>query len=201
MGEIKKVLHHAENTISTAASDIKQDAVKIKRSIFRDIKDNVSYAKYITRHKANIIRPMMDMEMPLSMALKHDLSKYSPKEFVPYRNYFEGPAGKNGTNDPQVYSAWRQAVKKHYNNPNNLHHYTKIHKDPSTVSMDNKLERVADWYSVQKTNRTTGAFPSFKSWYKRREASLPIEPAVRQEIDARLRIKQAAYINKIITNG
>ena len=164
-------------------------------NIIDDVKDDVNYAWYVTKHKANIVPPMLEMGLPLSQALKHDLSKYGPKEFGPYRDWFVGPKGLKGTQDPGIHARWRKAVEHHYFSPNNLHHWSKIDPThPENFPINNRMESVADWYSVNKTNRTTENFPTFKRWFKKREDKLPLDIFTKKEIERRIGLTKAASI-------
>lgn len=167
-------------------------------NVIQDVKDNVNYAWYVTKHKANIVKPMLDMGLPVGMALKHDLSKYSPAEFPRYRDWFVGPKGLHGTQDPALYTEWRKAVEHHYTDPNNLHHWAKIDPEhPEKYPINNRMEAVADWYSVGKTNRTTKNFPDFKTWYKEREPNLKVDPMTKMEISRRLGLTKAGGFKNV----
>jgi hypothetical protein len=160
------------------------------------IRENVNYGKYVAKHKYNVIPPMRQMGLGWGQALKHDLSKLSPAEFGPYRNWFAGPKGVTGTRDPDTYAKWRTAVEHHYHAPGNLHHYRALGLKQSVVPLKYKMEAVADWYSVQKTKGATNE--PFHDWYKRLRTKLPIAPETQSAIDERLGIKKEAGINKAI---
>ena len=151
------------------------------------VRENVDYAKYVAKHKYNIVSPMRQMGLGYGQALKHDLSKLSPAEFGPYRNWFTGPKGITGTRDPETYKKWRAAVEHHYHAPGNLHHYRALGLKQSTVPLKYRMEAVADWYSVQKTKGATNE--AFPDWYKRLRTKLPIIPETQKAIDERLGIK------------
>ena len=158
------------------------------------LKEDWTYGKYVTKHKANIISPMLQMHLPITQALAHDLSKYRPSEFKPYRDWFVGKKGLHGTHDDDTYKKWREAVSLHYGR--NMHHWRKRGLDWRDVPLKYRMESVADWYSVGKTNRPKGTkFPSFKEWYSEREKGLPVDPGARNEIDIQLGLrKKADYI-------
>jgi hypothetical protein len=157
------------------------------------VKESVEYGKYLGKHKLNIIKPMRQMNLGWGQALKHDLSKLGPKEFGPYREYFAGPTGVTGTNDPKTHELWRAAVRHHHNAPGNLHHYRALGLKGTVAPLKYKMEAVADWHSVQKTKGRTNE--SFPEWYTRLKDKLPIEEQTRMEIDKRLGLtKKAAYI-------
>jgi len=167
-----------------------------KNASTQDIKDNVNYAWYVTKHKANIVKPMMQMGLPVGLALKHDMSKYSPTEFPVYRDWFVGPKGLHGTQDPSLHAEWRKAVEHHYTSPNNLHHWAKKDPEhPENYPLNNRLEAVADWYSVNKTNRPKGTeMPSFKDWYSERKDKLPVDIFAKKELERRLGLTKAGAI-------
>lgn len=155
------------------------------------VKENLNYGTYLAKHKYHVISPMRQMGLGWGQALKHDLSKLSPAEFGPYRDWFAGPKGINGTQDPAVFSKWRKAVTHHYNSPGNLHHYRKL---PSLTPIDDKykLEAIADWYSVAKTKGTTDK--PFKQWYIENRHKLPTENHIRAEMNKRLGLTKKAEI-------
>lgn len=158
---------------------------KKEAGFVRSIKDNVNYAAYVTKHKANIVSPMLQMGLPLTQAIKHDLSKYSPAEFPEYRDWFEGPKGLRGTKDPGTYAKWRTAVDHHY--AHNDHHWKKNGLTWKEVPIQTRMESVADWYSVGKTNRPKGTqFPDFREWYATRQGGLPIDRTTKREINIQL---------------
>ena len=151
----------------------------------RKIKDNINYAGYVLKHKSNIIEPMTQMNLPYSQALAHDLSKFRPKEFGPYRDWFFGPKGRTALEpSPEVFSKWRSAVRQHYKG--NAHHWKKLGKDPNTVPLNTRMETVADWYAVGKTLRGSRGYPTFKNWYTKRRDKLPIDPTTKTIIDYNL---------------
>lgn len=151
------------------------------------VRENINYGKYVAKHKYNVIGPMRQMGLPLSQALKHDLSKLSPSEFGPYRNWFTGPKGVTGTRDPETYKTWRTAVQHHYHAPGNMHHYRALGIPQSSVPLKYKLESAADWFSVAKTKGTTNE--NFSEWYKRLRTKLPLDQETKTVINQRLGIK------------
>lgn len=150
----------------------------------RKISDSANYGKYVAKHKWNIVSPMHQMGLPLTQAAKHDLSKLGPKEFGPYRNWFEGTKGIKGSRDQATYNQWRTAVDHHYRAPGNLHHLRALKLNPAQVPLKYKMEAVADWYSVGKTKGIVGT--SFPKWYRTQRATLPIDRDTREMIDMQL---------------
>ncbi len=147
-------------------------------------KESLEYGKYLAKHKYHVIKPMRTMGLGWSQALKHDLSKLSPAEFGPYRDWFNSPRGIQGSRDPEVFKKWRDAVQHHYHSPGNVHHYRALGLKQTTVPLKYKMEAVADWYSVSRARNLTNE--SFPEWYTRLKDKLPIAPDTKKEIDRRL---------------
>ena len=108
------------------------------------------------------------------------MSKFLPSEFVPYRDWFQGEKGLKGTKDQETFLEFRKAVDKHYKR-NSGHHWRQF-GGPNDTTLKNRLESLADWYSVGKTNN----FPdsdNFKQWYYSRRAHLPIDQQTKNEVE------------------
>lgn len=114
---------------------------------------------YTLKHKWNMIGPGREMGLGWGTILKHDLDKlWDPRIVDSYSDYFFGPKGVKGTNDPEVYKRFRQNVEKHY--ARSPHHYHKIGRPQP---MENQKERPVDVYSLLKT---TGQINQpFNEWY------------------------------------
>jgi hypothetical protein len=159
-----------------------------------DVKKHYNYGKYVFKHKANIISPMLQVGLPLSQALAHDVYKLGPKEWGPYAEWMEGPTGRHGTQSPETFNKWRKAVKHHY--AHSPHHYLK-YGNPDNAPNKYKLEALADWYSVNKTKaqiKGNKQFPDFRHWYADKYYKLPLTPNVRKTVDARLNVFPAEYM-------
>lgn len=163
----------------------------------RSVKDNINYAGYVIKHKANIVKPMVEMNLPYSQALSHDISKFRPSEFSPYRNWFFGPEGRTAVEpSSKVFNTWRHAVQKHYKD--NPHHWMKVGKDPAKVPIETKMESVADWYSVGKTLRGSRGYPTFKNWYIKRRDKLPVDNTTKTIIDYNLGLLKTSNVKDTV---
>ena len=158
-------------------------------------KQSFAYGKYLAKHKYHVVRPMRSMGLGWGQTLKHDLSKLSPSEFGPYRDWFEGPSGIKGARSPETFAKWKQAVQHHYHSPGNIHHYRALGLKQTTVPLKYKMEAVADWYSVSKSRGLTNE--SFPQWYGRLRDKLPIAPDTKQTIDKRLGLKKEAIAQEL----
>ena len=108
------------------------------------------YFKYLLKHKANMLGPGRDIGVKTKTLLMHDMDKFAPNRFRQYSDWFFGPEGLKGTQNPELKARWRKTVDEHY--ANNLHHAHKVGKEQP---IDNQLEALVDWYSVNKSNNAT----------------------------------------------
>jgi hypothetical protein len=133
------------------------------------ILQNVDYARYLVGHKYNLGAAGVKVGLSPGKILAHDWSKFKPKKFDVYEDYFFGPRGvRSGKVAPQVYKAFRKEVEDHYRTE--THHNDKIGL-PEDIQTE--LESVVDWYSVGKTRATmqgrSGDYPSFITWWDHRK--------------------------------
>ena len=130
--------------------------------------------KYILKHKYHLYTGGREIDLPRLQLLAHDLSKFRPSEFIPYKHFFWGEQ------TPGVAKDFKDAVRNHYSrNP----HHKEYHS--GKMPLKNQLEMIADWYSAGRT-QGTHRFKSFRSWYKKNRDKLPIDESVKSEIDSRL---------------
>lgn len=134
--------------------------------------------KYILEHKYHLYTGGREMDLPRLQLLAHDMSKFRPREFIPYKKFFYGKR------TPEVTRKFNESVKKyHYTgNPHHPEHWDKGEDMP----MKNKLEMVADWYSAGRT-QGTHKFKSFKSWFRGNRDKLNIDEELKKRIEERLR--------------
>lgn len=128
-------------------------------TFFRNRKNDVNYANYLLKHKLGVAEAGVKLNLPASVLIKHDWSKFKPDTWTAHRNYFYGSDGINGENTKQVFLDYQASRKQHFMDEPSHHGMNK--------SMNQELESVADWYSVNKTNaRLSGLnFPDFKLWW------------------------------------
>jgi hypothetical protein len=150
---------------------------------FRELKDDWNYGKYVVEHKKHVYEAGRELGVPRLQLLKHDMSKFKPKQFVTYRDWFQGPKGVKGTNNKETYQAFRNSVDDHYNSSWNAgHHWRKHNLAPYQVPLQDRLESLADWYSVGKTNKFPNS-DNFKQWYYSRRIHLPIDQQTKNEVE------------------
>lgn len=113
---------------------------------------------YTVKHKWNIIGPGRKLGVGYGTLLKHDLDKLWDVPLArSYGKFFYGPRGILGTRDPEVYSNFIDNTEKHYDR--SPHHYHKIDRDKP---LENRLESIADVYSLLKTTGQTNL--PFEQW-------------------------------------
>lgn len=149
---------------------------------FKRLHDNWENLAYNVKHKWNIIGPGRDLDVPWGQLLKHDLSKFTPSEWGPYRDFFfsdKGLQGDPNNVDPEVYKKFKKAIKHHYeHNP----HHTKKYPKQSEITTKHKLESIADQYSAGKTQAKDKKFPDFKTWYKSQNISNDLKPLIEKRL-------------------
>jgi adenylate kinase family enzyme len=130
------------------------------------ILQNLDYARYLLGHKYNVGAAGIKAGLSPGKIIAHDYTKFKPRTFDVYEDYFYGPKGITGNLSPKVYKAFREEVEKHYRAE--PHHRAKLGlpKDVAT-----EIESVADWYSVGKTKAGMRGqdFPNFVDWWNARK--------------------------------
>lgn len=122
------------------------------------------------------------MGLGYGQLLKHDLSKFRPAEWNPYKKYFFGER------TPEVTKSFRNAVEtSHYKR--NPHHRQNLKNN----QLKYQLEEVVDWYAASKAQAADPKkHPSFKNWYfDNRErflanTSKPVDPRVDKYITSKI---------------
>jgi hypothetical protein len=136
-----------------------------KKDFWNDtILQNIDYSRYLLGHKYNVGKAGVAMGLEPATILKHDYTKFNPKMFDVYEDYFFGPEGIRSANtNPKLKKEFREWADWHYKQED--HHNDKIGK-PENI--ETEMESVADWYSVQRTNakiKHNADFPDFKTWW------------------------------------
>jgi hypothetical protein len=153
--------------------------------------ENWDYFKSVTRHKYDTYKAMRELGLPFWQSVGHDMDKYNPLLFVPYRDFFYGKGGVQGTNDPIVKERFYAAAQVH--RLRNPHHYysTRI---PDQDLKNSKIEAIADWYAASKRRENYPEnFPTFKQWWDQHKAGYrkKIGLPTYLEVDRRLEKKSS----------
>jgi len=177
-----KTISENDRLIKEYVGQLKAKGVNFDRHFAKhgSLREDWENLKYVTKHKAYIIRPGRQLGLGYVQLLKHDMSKFRPAEWNPYKKHLFGTG-----NGPETGKAFRNAVAtSHYRrNPH--------HRESPLYSSDikYKLEEVVDWYAASKAQASDPAqHPTFKQWYlQRRDYFLahpikPVDPLVDQHI-------------------
>ena len=121
--------------------------------------EDLVYGKYLLEHKYNVLKGGLELGHPIWPLLKHDWSKFKPKNWIPYREKFFGQ------NTPKNQKLFRNAVQDHINSE--VHHDYK-YKDPHDIIEPN-AENYADWWALQKYYYPETTPDSIKKWLKNRK--------------------------------
>ena len=156
--------------------------------------DNWEYLKSLTRHKWEVYKAARELGLPTTTAIAHDWNKFDPILFTTYRDFFYGPKGINGTNDPLVHEKFLAAANLH--RLTSPHHYftTKI---PADNKLNYKLEAVADWYSANKRRQGYKEnAPTLREWWKDDQKNLAhrLDKQTIDEVNRRLEKSSSAKI-------
>jgi len=120
------------------------------------------YFKYILEHKKNVFKTCWKRKLYIH-AITHDLSKFNPKEFIPYAEWFYGYHGvklekeynheqlNNGTscmsnNYLECKRNFDKAWEHHYkNNPHHWDHWLDDKGVPQVIPSRYLEQMIADW--------------------------------------------------------
>jgi len=104
-------------------------------------KQYYNYLKYILEHKKNIFKTCWKRKLYLH-ALTHDLSKFSPKEFIPYARYFF-------ISKEEFKQEFDKAWEHHYkNNPHHWNYWLDENGIPQRIDGKYLNQMIADWEAM-----------------------------------------------------
>ena len=105
------------------------------------IKPYYNYLKYILEHKKNVFKTCWKRKLYLH-AITHDLSKFSPQEFIPYANYFYISKEKYKN---EFYKAWEHHYK---NNPHHWDYWLDEKGIPQRMDSKYLNQMICDWEAM-----------------------------------------------------
>lgn len=154
------------------------------------------YLKYVIEHKRNVWRAYKEIGLDLSLecssdykislkelrrlAILHDMSKFNPKEFIPYAKWFYGPYGVKFKGDPEderhvlCKDDFDRAVNHHYFN--NEHHWNHWDCTYQCFSIPTRYvrEMILDWQAMSYKFGTTP-----QEWYLQNYNKIKLENMTR----------------------
>lgn len=140
---------------------------------------NLDYLRYLIAHKNNIVQAGVKANLNPGNMILHDWSKFKPKSFDVYEDYFFGPEGIRGKKlSPVVYKNFRDEVYKHYTTEKHHNHKLGLPKN-----LETEIESVVDWYSTGKANADLQgrSFPNFIQWWEKNKYNLLNNNKISQE--------------------
>jgi hypothetical protein len=161
---------------------------------------NISYLKYILKHKWYVLKECCRLGI-VWRGLTHDLSKFLPSEWIPYRNFFYGKYHSvyefhgDVRNDmlihgvtfkEEVDDAFNYSWLKHiHRNPHHWQHWI-LHYDNGTVEARKIPEKylremLADWIGAGLA--ITGK-KDIKEWYYKNRDNIVMHPKSRAWIES-----------------
>jgi len=146
---------------------------------------NLQYFWYILRHKWYVFLACLRCKL-YWRGLVHDLSKFRPSEWAPYRDYFYGPRPASKATIEAFERAW---LLHQHRNP---HHwqYWLLRRDDGAVSAlrmpdDCVQEMVADWIG---TGRAITGRIEVWSWYDSNKCTMKLHWETQRQVEDFLRI-------------
>lgn len=155
----------------------------------------IKYFRYVFRHKWFVFLEACKMGIPWR-GLLHDMSKFSPDEWIPYANFFYGKKIQRrdstgyykptDTGDAAFDFAWLLHQKR------NRHHWQWwiLPEDDGGVKIlpmsdVYRREMLADWRGA---GRAQGYGDNTNAWYQKNKGHMQLHPETRAWIEAQLGI-------------
>lgn len=153
-----------------------------------------TYLKYVLKHKHGVLQAGLKLNVSIWQLLKHDLSKFSPFEFIPYAIWFnERPAEMYWIDYHQAELNFHQAWLHHiHKNPHHWQHWV-LRMDEGGVEvlrMPEKYvrEMVADWHGV---GIALGkGSENGKVWYEKNKHTMALHEQTRNRVEALLGVTE-----------
>lgn len=124
---------------------------------------HLAYLKYVLLHKWYIFVIGIFTGVPLIQLIKHDWTKFTSVEWVPYAHTFYNKDGSKNEDRQSKHKDFEKAWIHHYNH--NKHHWqywVPRKGKPKEMPVKYRREMMADWMAVSKAK--TGSFDCF-IWY------------------------------------
>jgi hypothetical protein len=142
------------------------------------------YLRYLCRHKWWVFVYACKMGVPWR-GVTHDLSKFRPSEFFPYRDYFYGGYPRDAK-PPEVQAAFDRAWLYHqHRNNHHWQHWVLREDDGGTKMLPMpdacRRELLADWMGAGRA--ITGKSGGTADWYRKNRERQHINAETRAWID------------------
>ena len=142
-----------------------------------------NYFKYVCRHKWFVWVASRHIGASLWLAVIHDLSKFSPAEWIPYAHTFYNADGtKRYAENLEFAHAWNRHQKR---NPHHWQYWLITWDRGNTEALDMPVkyiyEMVADWMGAGRA--ITGRWEARK-WYEQNKDKIIITDRTRETVEA-----------------
>ena len=151
----------------------------------KKVRKHMLYLQYIIRHKWYVFLYACKLGIPW-LGIAHDMSKFLPSEWQPYKRYFYGHYEGNALEKTRA--DFDQAWLRHIHR--NTHHWQwwVLHEDSGQVIClpmpDRYLrEMIADWHGA---GRAAGRITSNWQWYQENADKIQLHPSTRYQLEAYL---------------
>ena len=148
----------------------------------------LDYYKYVKEHTNNVRKAYRWMKKHIPelflnwrqkaktdlTIMKHDLSKWQRKEFVPYSKHFKGTEKEKAESQEAFQRAWNhhQKVNKHH-----WQYWVLVdgsgHNQALDMPFENIIEMIADWWSF---SWKSGKLDEIFSWYANNKSKMILSP-------------------------
>ena len=154
--------------------------------VYPRFKKHLEYLKYLLKHKYYVGIQCVKLGL-VWQAIAHDLSKFLPREWIPYVEHFYG-------RNPDAYKeefdlAW---LLHQHKNPHHHHQYWILKKDDGSlqpIPMPQKyiLEMLCDWWGAGRALGKEGGWEEVKNWYSTDREKMLLHESTRREVEYFLR--------------
>jgi hypothetical protein len=159
---------------------------------------NRQYLRYVLRHKWYVFVAACRLGVPW-LGLLHDLSKFTPQEWVPYARHFFGPqrrpeGGTNAAHDQDGYdaasiqAAYDRAWLVHiHRNAHHWQHWVLLREGgvATALPMPDRYRRemLADWIGA---GRAQGSKSGARDWYVANRGKMQLHDETRAWVERQL---------------
>ena len=152
---------------------------------------HLAYLRYVLLHKAFVFYAGTKLKVPLWRLLIHDYSKFLPREWLPYSDYFHGICDYCGQERLKCL-AYRDIVREDFDKAWLHHQHSNPHHWQYWLTFDGTTPRaleipehfvrelVSDWASAGKCINGTW---EFASWYEANKDKMLFHPNTRALVE------------------
>jgi len=179
------------------------------------MKREIKYLEYLLKHKWFVMIECFKSGL-IWQGLTHDLSKFSPDEFLPYAHFFYEKDGtlnrntkhKNGyckptnTSNQAFDSAWTKHCQR---NKHHLKYWIQTNPDgkKNILPMPEPYltEMICDWVGAGKAqghfSPKEDPYLNVRNWYQENKEEIQCAPKTRKEIEKRIGFQSSPFTNTV----